>query len=119
MNIKLNNVDFSGYFNIYGIKPGLEKVEGPHSGVAQDGTSIIDLVDVKDTFELEGNGLTQEQFTALTNLCRLPYVTAVYDSSFTGQSVTKVVILTLGGSHQVPMRGKMYYDEVQITMREK
>ena len=50
MNIKLNNVDFSGYFNIYGINPGLEKVEGPNSGVAQDGTSIIDLVDVKDTF---------------------------------------------------------------------
>ena len=74
---------------------------------------------IKGKLHFEDIDLTQEQFTALTNLCRLAVVTAVYDSPFTGQSVTQVVILTLGGSHQVPMRGKMYYDEVQITMREK
>lgn len=119
MTIQLNGVDFSGYFNIFGINPGLERVEGPNSGTAQDGTSIIDLVDTKETYELEGNGLTQAQFTQLTALCRLPTITAVLDDPFTGTSATLEVIPTLGGSHQRPMHGQNYYDEIQLTLREQ
>lgn len=120
MKLLLNGIDFSDYFHVDGVDPNFDKVEGPNSGIAQDGTAIIDLIDTKDSLVLKGNSLTQEQYSSLVAMCKLPYITATYDDPFTGKSgVVKVMIPTLNSSHRVEIRGSTYYTQVNVTLKER
>lgn len=120
MKLILNGVDFSGRFNRYGVHAGLERVEGPNSGTAMDGTAIIDLVATKDTLDLEGNYFTQTDYARLVSICKNAVILVTMDDPNTGKTnVTKTMIPTLSGARQVPMRGQLYYDGIQLTLKEQ
>lgn len=120
MKLILNGVDFSGRFNRYGVSAGFERVEGPNSGTAMDGTAIIDLVATKDTLDLEGNYFTQEDYAQLVVICKNAVILVTLDDPNTGEEdVTKTMIPTLSAAHQVPMRGQLFYDGIRLTLKEQ
>lgn len=120
MTLMLNGVDVSKWFNIYGVNPGYEKVEGPNSGTSQGGTQIVDLVATKDSVTYEGNGMTQEAYGQLVGICKNATISVYRDDPYNaGQFLTQTMIPTLSGGHQVPMRGQIFYDEITLTVREQ
>ena len=116
----LNGVDFSTAFNKWAVQFYSIKVEGPNSGISMDGMAIIDLVSVKDHFELPGNAVPERVFQQLSTICRGAYVTAEYIHPETGQAVAKVMIPAMSAANRLPMKGHgIYYDGWTLSLEER
>ena len=118
--IKINGTDFSTAFNKWGVSYYPVRVEGPNSGTSQGGSSIVDLVKVKDHFDLQGNGVPEEVYRALEKECAKTYVTAEYVRPRSGQTELVQMVPTLSAAIQVPLRaGETYYTGWTLTLEEK
>ena len=118
--IKLNGTDFSTAFHKWGVSYYPVRVEGPNGGVSQGGSTIVDLVKVKDHFELQGNSVPEAVYRALEAECVKPYVTAEYTRPGTGQTELVQMVPTLSTATQVPLReGVLYYTDWTLTLEER
>ena len=116
----INGTDFSAVINKWGVGYQPVKVHGPNEAVAMSGSTIVDLLKVKDKLILTGNAVPQATYSALDAMCRLDYVTAVYDHPATGQEVTKVMIPELSQGTRVPLRaGEIWIDGWTLTLEER
>ena len=119
-NIKINGKDFATAFNKWGISYYPVRVEGPNSGVSQGGSTIVDLVKVKDHFDLTGNGVPEDVYLALAVECSLPYVTAEYIRPRSGKKESVQMIPTLSAAARTPVReGVLYCEGWALTLEEK
>lgn len=119
-NLKLNNIVFSTAINKWGVVYIPIKVLGQNEGTSMGGSTIVDLLKVKDKLILTGNAVPQATYSALDAVCRLDYVTAVYDHPATGQEVTKVMIPELSQGTRVPLRaGEIWIDGWTLTLEER
>lgn len=118
--IKINGTDFSTAFNKWGVSYYPVRVEGPNSGTSQGGSSIVDLVKVKDHFDLQGNGVPEAVYRALEKECSKTYVTAEYVRPRSGQTELVQMVPTLSAAVQIPLRvGETYYTGWTLTLEEK
>ncbi len=120
MKIVINGADWTSRFNPYSVSFSYEKVQGPNGGTSMAGSTILDIVAVKDSFEITAGLLSQEDYTALMALVKQDYVTVVYDAPDTNTEKQKVMILTAGAGTQIPLRSGGYaYKNIKCKFRER
>lgn len=120
MKIVINGTDWTSKFNPYSAKFWYEKVQGQNGGTSMAGSTILDVIAVKENFELTAPLLTQSDYTALMDLAKQDLVTATYDGPDTNASKTKSMILTVGEGKQIPLRSKGYvYKNIACKFRER
>lgn len=120
MTLIINGTDFSEDFSPYVPEFGLNRVEGPNSGTAQDGSAIIDLVDTKDTMEYTSSLLTEERYRLIRQIAKLATVTVQYDDPDTGEISSKTMIPSVGSAKRIPLLGGgNVYKSLVLTLTEK
>lgn len=120
LSVIINGWDCSFAFNRTGAVYAPVKVEGNNSGTAMDGTDIIDLIRVKDSWVLPGNALSAEHYAKLLGICSLAYVTATYPHPSTGEPVTKSMVPTLSEAGRKPIPGRgIWYVDWTLTLKER
>lgn len=119
MTLIINGNDFSNYFSPYLPELGINRIEGPNSGTAQDGTTIVDLVNTKDTIELTSVLLTEEHYKLIRQIARLPTVTVQFDDPDAEGLKTKVMVPSVGPAKQIPLLGGGYvYKSLVLVLTE-
>ncbi len=117
--IQFNGTDVTSWFNKFAISPGLNKVEGPNSGVSMGGTAILDQVTVKAEIALETNALTEAQYLQLLQLCSNPTITVVTDL-FVAGGATYSMIPTMTPGTRVPFAsGAVWYTGAEVGLVEQ
>lgn len=120
LSMIINGWDCSFAFNRTSAGYAPVKVEGRNSGTATDGTDIIDLIRVKDSWTLPGNALNAENYAKLLAICSLDYVTATYPHPSTGEPVTKAMVPTLSEAARKPITGRgIWYAGWTLTLKER
>ena len=120
LSMILNGWNCSHAFNKWGSSFGRIKVSGPNGGVSMGGSTILDIVKVKDCWTLVGNAVSSADYAKLAALARQDYITAQYPSPETGKVVTKVVMPTMTEATQVPIRsGETWYEGWTLTLEER
>ena len=120
LSMTLNGWNCSFAFNKWGSVYTPIKVEGPNSGQSMGGIDIIDLVNTKDCWELQGNPLKEADYRKMLSLGKQAYITAVYPDPETGTETTKVMVPTLGAATYTPIRaGEVWYVGWTLTLKER
>lgn len=116
----LDGLDCTHAFNKKGAFYTPIKVEGPNSGESMGGTDIIDLIRVKDYWELEGNPLREADYRKILSISKRAYITAVYPDPETGLETTKVMVPTMSQATRIPFQsGELWYDGWSLTLKER
>lgn len=119
LSVEINRWDCSHMFNKWESYCYDIKVEGPNSGVSQAGTTIVDLVKVKDGWNLVGNRATVADFKKLRDFCRNPYISVLIGDATTDNTVEKSFIPTLSEAVRKPMHGNVYYADWTLNLEER
>lgn len=120
LSMILNGWDCSLLFNRRGVSFQQIKVEGANSGISMGGTTIVDLIRVKDYWILPGNGVSAGDYARLLSLSRNDYLSATYLSPESETLVTKTMIPTLSAATRTPFRsGKVWYEGWSLTLEER